>query len=426
MKLLAGAPRGTQDLLPEVTANWQMIEQLALKTAERYGFLEIRIPTMEHTELFRRSVGDSTDVVQKEMFTFTDRGGRSLSLRPEGTAGTVRAALASGLLNGALPVKLCYLLTCFRNERPQAGRLKEFHQFGAELFGSESPVADAELIEMAAAYFDSLGIKGLTLAINSIGCPDCRKEYQKALVDYFSSKKERLCETCKGRLEQNPLRLLDCKSAECQEIAKDAPVILDYLCPSCKEHFEGVKQALQAAKIPYQVNPRIVRGLDYYTRTVFEFISNDLGAQSTLCGGGRYDKLVEVMGGPPTPALGFAVGLERLLLILEAQKSNLLESKKGPELFLLSLGEKGLQAAASLAASLRKEGVSVETDLMNRSLKAQMKYADKQKAKYTCVLGDDELASGVLTVKRMKDGAVETLLIDNFVEEWKSKIGKKG
>ena len=423
MKLLTNAPRGTQDLLPDVTEDWRKIEELALRTAKKYGFCEIRIPTMEHTELFRRSVGDSTDVVQKKMFTFVDRGGRSLSLRPEGTAGTVRAALAGGLLNGALPSKLCYLLTCFRNERPQAGRLKEFHQFGAELFGSSSPMADAELIEMASAFFDAMDIKGLTLIINSIGCQNCRERYRKALISYFCDRKEQLCALCQERLEQNPLRLLDCKNPECQELTKGAPVILDYLCKSCQEHFAGVQDTLQAAGISYQVNPRVVRGLDYYDRTVFEFLSNDLGAQSALCGGGRYDTLVEKMGGSPTPALGFAVGLERLLLVLKAQHSPLLGLKEHPDLFLLPLGQKERKAAFALAAKLRKAGVCVETDLMERSLKAQLKYSDKQGAKYVCILGEDELQSGILTVKRMEDGKQQQYPIDRLIDEWISEIG---
>lgn len=422
MKLLTNAPRGTQDLLPNVTEDWYKIEHTALSVAKKYGFAEIRIPTMEHTELFRRSVGDTTDVVQKEMFTFVDRGGRSLSLRPEGTAGTVRAALAGGLLNGALPVKLCYLLTCFRNERPQAGRLKEFHQFGAEMFGSFSPTADAELIEMADSYFKELGVKGLKLVINSIGCADCRKKYREALTDYFSSKENDLCDLCKERLKQNPLRLLDCKNPNCNEISKDAPIILDYLCDSCKAHFDGVKESLEASGIDYKVDPYVVRGLDYYDQTVFEFLSDDLGSQSAVCGGGRYNNLVEKTGGPSVPALGFAVGLERLLLILKAQNSPLLGQTQTADIFILPLSDRERKAAFSLTSKLRKAGVFAETDLMERSLKAQMKYADKRGTKYVCILGEDEIKTGVLTVKRMSDGRQRQFSMENFADEWKATV----
>ncbi len=417
MKSLVNAPRGVFDITPDKTGDWRKIESVALKTAERYGFLEIRIPTIEHTELFCRSVGDTTDVVQKEMFTFTDRGGRSLSLRPEGTAGVVRAAISSGLLNGALPSKLCYILSCFRNERPQAGRFKEFHQFGAELFGSASPVADVELISMANDYFNQLGIKGLELEINSIGCASCREKYKEALILYFEKRKEKLCDSCKERLVQNPLRLLDCKNPSCKEEAKDAPEILDYLCDDCADHFKKVLNGLDSVGIEYRVNPRIVRGLDYYNRTVFEFVSGHLGAQSALCGGGRYDSLVENMGGPKTPALGFAVGLERLLMIMTAIKSPLLGKQDVPEVFLLPLGERAKDESVKIADGLRKNGVWAETDLMDRSLKAQMKYADKRGAKYTCVLGDDELDSGVVTLKRMADGESVKVSI-NELADW--------
>lgn len=406
MKLLTKAPRGTQDLLPRDSYKWQFVENLVLETARLFGFRETRFPTFEHTELFQRSVGDTTDVVQKEMFTFEDRGGRSLSLRPEGTAGTVRSVLENGLLNDALPQKLCYIISCFRNERPQAGRFKEFHQFGVEMFGSALPGADAEVIGVADEIFKMLGIENLELQINSIGCADCRKEYQKALKQYFSENLDRLCDTCKERLEKNPMRILDCKVPECAEIAKNAPKVLDYICEDCSKHFEQVKLTLTAMDIPFVVNPAIVRGLDYYTRTVFEFVSNDLGAQSTVCGGGRYDGLVETMGGKPTPALGFGMGLERLIMILEKQGIEI-PQPSNCDIYIATLGERAQLKAAQLIHLLRKEGFYAEFDTVGRGLKAQMKYADKIGARLSFVLGDDEVESCKAKVKDMETGEVQ-------------------
>lgn len=406
MKLLTKAPRGTQDILPKDSYKWQFIENLVLEAAGMFGFREIRVPTFEHTELFQRSVGDTTDVVQKEMFTFEDRGGRSLSLRPEGTAGTVRSVLETGIINDALPLKLCYILSCFRNERPQAGRFKEFHQFGIEMFGSALPSADAEVISVAYEIFDTLGIKNLELQINSIGCPECRKKYQEALKQYFYENIDQLCDTCKERLEKNPMRILDCKVESCKEITKNAPKVLDYICEDCSEHFQQVQQSLTAMGIPFTVNPNIVRGLDYYSRTVFEFVSNDLGAQSTVCGGGRYDTLVETMGGKPTPALGFGMGLERLLMVLEAQGIEIPEPNTC-DLFIATIGQAAQLKATQLVYLLRKEGFYAETDTVGRSLKAQMKYADKIGAKLSCVLGDDEIQSCSAKVKDMEDGSVQ-------------------
>ena len=362
MKLLTKAPRGTQDILPKDSYKWQFIENLVLEAAGMFGFREIRVPTFEHTELFQRSVGDTTDVVQKEMFTFEDRGGRSLSLRPEGTAGTVRSVLETGIINDALPLKLCYILSCFRNERPQAGRFKEFHQFGIEMFGSALPSADAEVISVAYEIFDTLGIKNLELQINSIGCPECCKKYQEALKQYFYENIDQLCDTCKERLEKNPMRILDCKVESCKEITKNAPKVLDYICEDCAEHFQQVQQSLTAMGIPFTVNPNIVRGLDYYSRTVFEFVSNDLGAQSTVCGGGRYDTLVETMGGKPTPALGFGMGLERLLMVLEAQGIEIPEPNTC-DLFIATIGQAAQLKATQLVYLLRKEGFYAETPI---------------------------------------------------------------
>lgn len=400
--------KGTQDVLPSDTYKWQFVERLFLDTAKLYGFNEIRIPTFEDKSLFIRSVGDTTDVVQKEMYTFTDLGGRELALRPEGTAGINRAVIESGLINEALPVKLCYDISCFRAEKPQAGRFREFHQLGMELFGSHSPAADAEVIAFVSDFFNTLGLTNISLEINSIGCPNCRKNYHAALKEYFEARKADLCDTCLTRLDKNPLRILDCKSPVCKEIAKDAPIGLDYLCDECREHFEGLKKRLDALGIAYTVNPRIVRGLDYYTKTVFEFVSGDIGAQSTVCGGGRYDGLIKSLGGADQPGIGYAMGIERLLMVLEAQGIQI--PKPSPcDLYIASMGENASVFAMKLASDLRNEGFAAESDLIGRSLKAQMKYADKINAKYSMVIGDDELAAGKAKVKNMSTGETHEL-----------------
>lgn len=400
--------KGTQDVLPSDTYKWQFVERLFLDTAKLYGFNEIRIPTFEDKSLFIRSVGDTTDVVQKEMYTFTDLGGRELALRPEGTAGINRAVIESGLINEALPVKLCYDLSCFRAEKPQAGRFREFHQLGMELFGSHSPAADAEVIAFVSDFFNTLGLTNISLEINSIGCPNCRKNYHAALKEYFEARKADLCDTCLTRLDKNPLRILDCKSPVCKEIAKDAPIGLDYLCDECREHFEGLKKRLDALGIAYTVNPRIVRGLDYYTKTVFEFVSGDIGAQSTVCGGGRYDGLIKSLGGADQPGIGYAMGIERLLMVLEAQGIQI--PKPSPcDLYIASMGENASVFAMKLASDLRNEGFAAESDLIGRSLKAQMKYADKIGAKYSMVIGDNELAEGRAKVKNMSTGETHEL-----------------
>lgn len=400
--------KGTQDVLPSDTYKWQFVERLFLDTAKLYGFNEIRIPTFEDKSLFIRSVGDTTDVVQKEMYTFTDLGGRELALRPEGTAGINRAVIESGLINEALPVKLCYDISCFRAEKPQAGRFREFHQLGMELFGSRSPAADAEVIAFVSDFFNTLGLTNISLEINSIGCPNCRKNYHAALKEYFEARKADLCDTCLTRLDKNPLRILDCKSPVCKEIAKDAPIGLDYLCDECREYFEGLKKRLDALEIAYIVNPRIVRGLDYYTKTVFEFVSGDIGAQSTVCGGGRYDGLIKSLGGADQPGIGYAMGIERLLMVLEAQGIQI--PKPSPcDLYIASMGENASVFAMKLASDLRNEGFAAESDLIGRSLKAQMKYADKIDAKYSMVIGDDELAARKAKVKNMATGETHEL-----------------
>lgn len=398
------APRGTQDILGTDSYKWQFVERLALENAGLFGFSEMRTPTFEQMDLFKRSVGDTTDVVQKEMYEVRAEKGKDLyGLKPEGTAGAVRSAIENNLLKGALPLKVCYVTPCFRHERPQAGRLREFHQFGVEMFGAQSPSADVEVICVARELFQMIGLKQVMLNINSIGCPTCRAEYHKALTEYFRQYQDKLCTTCLERLDKNPMRILDCKSTVCSEIAKGAPVVLDYLCGDCKEHFEGVKKRLDALGIEYKIDPTIVRGLDYYTKTVFEFISGDLGAQATVCGGGRYDGLVKQMGGDPTPALGFAVGLERLLLIMEAQGIEI-PKPETCELFIASMGEAANIKACELTNALRSEGFYAECDLMNRSVKAQMKYANKIGAKYTMVLGESELESGIAKLKEMETG----------------------
>ena len=419
MALVTKAVKGTQDLLPADSYKNQFIESTMLDIASKFGFKEVRTPVFEHTELFQRGVGETTDVVQKEMYTFNDKGERSITLRPEGTAGAVRAFLEHGLFNEALPSKMCYLTSCYRYEKPQAGRLREFHQFGVEVFGAGAPAADAEVISVANEIFAFLGVRNLKLEINSIGCPECRKNYHNALKAYFESKKENLCGTCLERLEKNPMRILDCKSPVCSDITKDAPVILDYVCDECKAHFESVKKYLDVMNIEYTVNPRIVRGLDYYSRTVFEFVSTEIGAQGTVCGGGRYDGLVEELGGPHTPALGFGMGIERLLLLLKAQNIEIPEPS-GCDLYIAPMGDAASLEAMRIVSDLRANGVSAQTDVVGRSLKAQMKFADKIGAKYTMVLGDNEIAEGKAKIKNMATGeASETELADlgeNFME----------
>lgn len=419
MALVTKAVKGTQDLLPADSYKNQFVEATMLDIASKFGFKEVRTPVFEHTELFQRGVGETTDVVQKEMYTFNDKGERSITLRPEGTAGAVRAFLEHGLFNEALPQKMCYLTSCYRYEKPQAGRLREFHQFGVEVFGAGAPAADAEVISVANEIFAFLGVENLQLEINSIGCPECRKNYHNALKEYFEAKKENLCPTCLERLEKNPMRILDCKSPICKEITADAPVILDYVCDDCASHFESVKKYLDVMNIEYKVNPKIVRGLDYYSRTVFEFVSNDIGAQGTVCGGGRYDGLVEELGGPHTPALGFGMGIERLLLLLKAQNIEI-PAPSGCDLYIAPMGDAASLEAMKIVSELRANGVSAQTDVVGRSLKAQMKYADKIGAKYTMVLGDNEITEGKAKIKDMNSGeATETELADlgeNFME----------
>lgn len=420
MALLTQAPKGTQDLLPPQSGNWQTVEDVMRSEAAIHGFGEVRTPVFEHTELFLRSVGDTTDVVEKQMYTFNDKGGRSVTLRPEGTAGAVRAMLEHAVYNDGLPVKLYYLTSCYRYEKPQAGRLREFHQFGVEMFGAEAPVADAEVICLAKSIFDRLGVRNLTLELNSIGCPTCRAKFHQALKEYFEGHRDELCETCLSRLDRNPMRILDCKSPVCSKIAEGAPHILDYLCDDCKEHFEGVQSYLNAAGVEYVVNPTIVRGLDYYNRTVFEFVSNDLGAQSTVCGGGRYDGLTEQMGGKSMAGLGFGLGMERLMLVLEAQKIEL-PAPPSCEVYIASMGQNASKEAFRLVTELQRSGIVAACDLCSRGLKAQMKYANKIGAAFTLVLGDNELEQKKAKIKNMKTGEETSISLgEAFMDDYLS------
>lgn len=404
------APKGTADILPRDSYKWQYLEGKIRDICARFNFSEIRTPVFEHTEVFERGVGDTTDVVSKEMYTFTDKGGRSVTLRPEGTAGVVRAFLENGLFNEPMPAKLYYLINCFRYEKPQKGRLRQFSQFGIELFGATSPAADAMVISLPYTIFKEIGIGDIELKINSIGCKTCRAEYRRALTAYFEDKKDSLCATCNDRLYKNPMRILDCKSEICREISAGAPKILDYLCDDCRAHFDSVKSLLNCMNIGYTVDPYIVRGLDYYNRTVFEFVSSNIGAQGTVCGGGRYDGMTEQLGGAPYPGIGFAMGLERIMLLLNGDEI----ARPEPQIYIAAMGERAKAYAALLAQRLISDGVRAEYDIMERSLKAQMKYADKIGARTCVVLGDNELDTGRALIKSMTDGVSSEIALDNI------------
>ncbi|MBQ9975562.1 MAG: histidine--tRNA ligase [Clostridia bacterium] len=396
-------PRGTLDILPGESEIWQEVERKIKKVASLYGFREIRLPTFEMSELYKRGVGETSDVVQKEMYSFNDNDRRNITLRPEGTAGVVRSVIENSLGNGALPLALYYLISCFRYEKPEAGRSREFYQFGVELFGAKDASADANVISLAAAVFRELGLTDVHLEINSIGCPNCRPKYHKALREYFETRKDELCPTCLERLDKNPLRILDCKSPICKEIGEGAPKTVDHLCPECEEHFNSLKKYLDAAGIEYKVNPRIVRGLDYYQKTVFEFITDKIGAQSTICGGGRYDGMVKELDGPDLCGLGFAMGLTRIMLALEAE-GVLPVIDESPDLYIASMGDTARAKSFEMTEALRSLGKRALFDQVGRSVKAQMKYADKMGAKYSMVLGDSELEGGKAILKNMQNG----------------------
>lgn len=393
-------PRGTMDIIaPDIYA-WQYVERVMHKTAHEFGFSEIRTPMFEELALFQRGVGESTDVVQKEMYTFQDKEGKTFALRPEGTASAVRALIENGKCSDTLPIKLFYIDNCFRYEKPQAGRSREFVQFGTEVFGSSDAGADFTVISLAYEVLTRLGIKNIVLHLNSIGCPECRPVYRAALVEYLKSHSDSLCETCKQRLETNPLRVLDCKNRECKEISEGAPKTIDYLCNDCASHMEKLKMMLDTCNIKYVIDPRIVRGLDYYTKTVFEFIAEGIGAQSTVCGGGRYDGLVKELGGPALPACGFGMGITRLLLAME-QNGVHVSSPENPKLYIASMGTAAQIKAQVIVSELRTHGVFAECDIVGRSLKAQMKYADKISAEKVLIIGDTELENGKAQLRSM-------------------------
>lgn len=409
--IITSSPKGTEDLVPEESYKWQYLEKKFNETAAAYNFKEIRVPTFEHTELFERGVGDTTDVVEKQMYTFNDKGGRSITLRPEGTASVVRSFLQNSLYALPMPMKAFYNIACFRYENKQKGRLREFHQFGVEAFGAENATMDAEIISLAINFLDSVGLKDLSVNINSIGCPECRKAYSDALKEYLKPRYDELCDTCKNRYERNPLRIIDCKSEICQDIVKGAPTLLDYICDDCRNHFEELKTSLDAMGIKYTIDPGIVRGLDYYTKTVFEIISGDF----TVCGGGRYDGLVEELGGKSTPAVGFGLGIERLLLRLEETGTEI-QKPDSVSLYIAPMGGDAVTKATQLAYNLRKAGISVDTDHIGRGLRASMKYADKLGAKYTLVLGDNEIENNVAKIKNMATGEETEVSLDKIEE----------
>ena len=417
MALKITRPQGTEDITPENISKWYTVEQVARDTAKCFGFHEMRIPTFESTDLFLRSVGETTDVVQKEMYTVKAKE-TEFTLRPEGTSGTIRSMLQNGMLNAALPQKVFYILSCFRHDRPQAGSLREFHQFGVEMAGSADAAADAEIISLAKSILDRIGLKNIQLYINSIGCPTCRAEYHKALKSYFEGYKDKLCDTCLSRLDKNPMRILDCKSPICSEIAKDAPKITDYLCDECRNHFDSVQKYLDAAGIEYTVDPTIVRGLDYYTKTVFEFVTDCIGAQGTVCGGGRYDGLIEELGGKHLPSLGFAMGMERLLMVMDKQGIEIPDNDECM-LYIATMGDAAKVKAFELIKQVRSCGMIAETDVIGRGLRAQMKYADKIDARYSIVLGDNEIEQNTAKVKNMETGETADVTLDgHFMEKF--------
>lgn len=405
------APKGTKDMLPQDAYKWHFVENKFREIAKFYGMREIRTPMFEHTDLFLRGVGDTTDIVQKEMYTFNDKGNRSITLKPEGTAPVVRAFIENRLFNEAQPTKLYYAIPCFRYENVQKGRLRQFHQFGTEVFGSKEPSMDAEVIAFAMEFLKSLGLKSLSLNINNLGCPNCRPKYNEALKKFLEENYDDLCGLCQSRFEKNPMRILDCKNKNCGEITKNAPIILDYMCEECDTHFTEVKKYLDALNIPYTVDPGIVRGLDYYTKTIFEILNDDF----TVCGGGRYDRLIEQLGGPEMPAVGFGLGIERLLLTLQNEGIEI-PNEGLYDLYIGARGEDGKLASFKLANALRTRGIKTEINHMGRSLKAEMKYANKIGAKFTVVLGDDELQTGNANFKRMSDGEQFEVNLNNIEE----------
>ncbi|MEG0392632.1 MAG: histidine--tRNA ligase [Anaerovoracaceae bacterium] len=417
--MLTNAPKGTKDVLPAEAYKWHYVEKAFAGICERYGFKEMRTPVFEHTELFKRGVGDTTDIVQKEMYTW-EQAKRSLTLRPEGTSPVVRAFVEHKLYADVQPSKFYYDIACFRYEKPQSGRLRAFHQFGIEVFGTENMMADAEVISLAHDFIQEMGIDDVELRINSIGCPACRNKYKEALKEFLKPKYDALCETCKDRYERNPMRILDCKAPADQELVKGAPKMIDYLCEECETAFADLQENLTAMDIEFVVDPGIVRGLDYYTKTAFEFISKNIGAQGTVCGGGRYDHLSEELGGPPIPGVGFGLGIERLLLTMEANGIEI-PQPDGADAFIVVMGDKAKRMGLKLMRDLRLSGLKVEMDNLARNVKNQFKYADRTKAINTIVIGEDELEKGEVAIKNMKTGDQKMVAFKDILNVLKEK-----
>lgn len=414
--MMTKAPKGTRDILPGEINKWQFFERTVTDVVEKYGYKEIRLPIFEHTDLFTRGVGETTDIVTKQMYTFEDKKGRSLTLRPEGTASTARAYIEHNMYNLSQPIKMYYLGPMFRYEAPQSGRYRQFHQLGIELFGTIAPEADVEVIRMSMKIFEELGLKELSLEINSVGCPQCRKVYHEKLKEYLKGNLDALCKDCRVRYEQNPLRILDCKNKNCNETLEgDIPLLLNNLCGECEDHFEKVKELLSYIGQEYKINPRMVRGLDYYTKTAFEIVVNELGAGSSIGGGGRYDGLVEECGGPKTPAVGFALGIERILLALENQGVEIPE-KKVPDFYFAYTGDNARHECFKLLDQIRSFGYYGEMEYEDKSLRAQLKKANKLNVSYAVVIGEEELSQGKVMLRDMNDGSQEKISREYFVD----------
>jgi len=410
-------PKGTQDIIPGTVEKWHFIEDQIRKICAEYGYQEIRTPIFEATELFQRGVGETTDIVNKEMYTFLDKGQRSITLRPEMTASVCRAYVENKLYTLPQPVKMYYLGPMFRYENTQAGRFRQFHQFGAEVLGGDDPLADAEIIHLIWEFYRRIGLEDLEVHINSVGCPVCRADHREKLSSFLADKKTELCPDCQNRFERNPMRILDCKNRECQKLTANAPTTLDTLCPSCKEHFAKVQQYLKVSEIKYRINPKMVRGLDYYQKTAFEVMAEGIGAQNAICGGGRYDGLVEEIGGPSTPGIGFAMGMERILAVLEKQHAQFEEDEQ-PKVVVAALGDMAREKGFKLVSEFRQDGIRALMDLMGRGLKNQMKYADRVRARYVVIMGEDEIARKKVIIRDMKLGdqtEVEMEAIRNYI-----------
>lgn len=414
--MLTNVPKGTKDVLPSQVYKWQYVERKFAEISERYGFKEIRTPVFEHTELFTRGVGDTTDIVQKEMYTFMDYGKRSITLKPEGTSPSVRAFVEHKQYAETQPTKYFYEIPCFRYEKPQSGRLREFHQLGIEVFGTPNMMADAEVICLANDFLTEMGIKEIELRINSVGCPNCRKKHREALKAFLLPKYDNLCTTCKDRFDRNPMRIIDCKSDVCQDLVQGAPMMIDYLCDDCKSSFDEVGKNLDAIGINYKIDPTIVRGLDYYTKTAFEFVTTKIGAQGTVCGGGRYDNLIEELGGPCTPGVGFGLGVERLLMLMDAN-GVVIPEPEPIKAFIAVLGDNSKLYGLKLLRNLRTRGIKAEMDTLARNIKGQFKYANKLNAEYTVVIGDDELEKGIVSVKEMATSTQREVKLDELIDE---------